>query len=314
MPSSPEGQEFGFIDWVQQQNADPGSGIVLGIGDDAAVLSSAGGRQILVAKDVLMEGTHFTFPPATPQLAGRKSLAVNLSDLAAMGGTPTCAFVGLCLPRSRGREFAKQIHSGIQLLADEFQVPIAGGDTNIWDGPLVISITLLGEVEQGKALLRTGSQPGDMLFVTGPLGGSLPSGRHLTFTPRVALAQELSQLVDIHAMIDLSDGLARDLGHLLCPTGPGALLELHTIPIHSDVESTLSAESRLQHALNDGEDFELLFTVSTAEGQRLLQTPPAGTTLHHIGHITAESGIRLVDKYGRHSPLPVGGWEHRFAD
>ncbi|MCA9079942.1 MAG: thiamine-monophosphate kinase [Planctomycetaceae bacterium] len=311
MSGEPTSGEFAFIDWVRRQNVFDGERLPVGIGDDAAVLRPTPGRDLVIAKDVLLEGVHFTFPEATPELAGRKSLAVNLSDLAAMGARPTLAFVGLALPRKRGHAFSEQVHAGIQQLADEFDIVIAGGDTNIWDGPLVVSVTLVGDVEQGQAVRRGGAQAGDWIMVTGPLGGSLPSGRHLTFTPRVELAQQLCKSAPIHSMIDLSDGLSRDVRHLTIPFGLGAELSAVAIPIHDDVASALSPAYRLDHALHDGEDFELLFTVGPEQGRQLLATF-SEFPLAHIGTVTATPTILLKLANGISRQLPVSGWEHRY--
>ncbi|MDA1017213.1 MAG: thiamine-phosphate kinase, partial [Planctomycetota bacterium] len=183
------GSEFDFIDWVRQRAAGNPRTVPLGIGDDAAALRLVD-SETLVATDMLMEGVHFTFPGATPFQAGRKALAVNLSDIAAMAGRPVAAFVAIALPKSRGAAFGREVMDGIQTLADEFHTVIAGGDTNSWSGPLVVSVTVLGSVVGKRYVTRSGAKPGDRLFVTGRLGGSL-SGKHLDFTPRIHEALKL---------------------------------------------------------------------------------------------------------------------------
>lgn len=306
--TTPVPHEFEYIDWVRRQSGALPLNLVAGIGDDAAVQRLTPGWELLIAKDVLMEGTHFTFPEATPQQAGRKALAVNLSDIAAMGGRPTTAFIGLVLPRVRGPQFARDIHTGIAQLAAEFSVAVAGGDTNIWDGPLVISVTLLGEVEQGMSILRSGAQPGDVIFVTGPLGGSLASRRHLNFTPRVELARRLKASGALHSMIDISDGLARDLGHILEESGTGARLNADCIPIHPDVIAETS-DQRWQHAMSDGEDFELVCTVAPAAAARIQAEFPEITP---IGVITSALGFDVQDATGRAVNISRVGYEHTF--
>lgn len=304
--------EFGLIERLRSRFA-AGGEVAVGIGDDAAVLRpTCSEAATLVTVDLIAEGTHFTLPPATPRQVGRKALAVNLSDIAAMAGRPGAAFVAVALPRQRGAEFALELFEGVAELAAEFDVAVAGGDTNIWDGPLVVSLTLLGTPTGRGPVLRRGARPGDWLMVTGPLGGSL-SGRHLTFTPRVQAAQELHQAVELHALIDLSDGLSRDLPHITTEQGLGAVVEAAHVPIHPDVPAELSAERRLRHALDDGEDFELLLAVSPEEGRRLLEAPLPGATVVRIGEVTAEAGrCRLRFPDGREVPLTVGGYEHRF--
>ncbi|MEZ6055778.1 MAG: thiamine-phosphate kinase [Planctomycetaceae bacterium] len=290
---------------------------IVGIGDDAAVLTngmSNGAGELLVTVDMLMEGVHFNDPPASPTEIGRKSLAVNLSDIAAMGGVPTEAFVSIALPRSRGSEWSIEFLDGIAGLAREFDVRIAGGDTNIWNGPLVVSITMHGRTQSPAAILRSGAKPGDWLMVTGQLGGSL-SGRHLNFTPRVKEAQHLMQRVVLHSMLDLSDGLSTDLPRLAVASQVGFVVEARSIPIHADVDPRLPPEIRLAHAMSDGEDFELLFCVTPADGARLLSDPTCAPWLSHIGEATAESGVmHLRHPDGRLSPWQRTGYEHRFVD
>ncbi|SFH84241.1 thiamine-phosphate kinase [Planctomicrobium piriforme] len=306
---SDERPEFAFINWIARQSGSR-TEVQLGIGDDAAVLSS-GGKDWVVTKDVITAGVHFD--AKTPlALVGRKALAVNISDLAAMAAQPCAAFIGIVLPKSMTRSAAEELYRGLQQLASEWDICIGGGDTNSWDGPLVVSVTLLGLVESGQAVRRDGAQPDDWIFVTGPLGGSLESGRHLTFTPRIREAETLKQAVTLHAMLDLSDGLGSDLFHLLDRSGVGAILNADSIPIHPDVSKTLPSAARLQHALSDGEDFELLFTVSAADGQRLIERPPPGVELFRIGEITAAPGASLVVD-GEEQTLPRSGWSHGFG-
>ncbi len=327
--------EFDFIDSIRRRVTDRPP-VLTGIGDDAAVLA-ASSRPLLVTTDMLMEGTDFIFeslvrrgspdpailssessfgagfptlfPSATPELAGRKSLAVNLSDIAAMGGVPTVAFVSVALPKDRGEPFAQAFFDGLLSLADEFGVIIAGGDTNTWNGPLVANLTVQGHPAGTKAVLRSGAKPGDAIFVTGELGGSL-AGHHLTFTPRVAEAKQLTQRVDLHAMIDISDGLAADLHHILDASGVGAVLESEHIPISAAAQSINDGRSPLEHALSDGEDFELLFTVSPADAATLQQSWPGLTRLTRIGEITTGSGCVIRDQSGGQHPLSALGWRH----
>lgn len=307
-------QEFDIIERLRRAARQHRS-VSVGIGDDTTVLHSAAGSESrsLVTVDLLAEGTHFLIPPATPRLVGRKALAVNLSDIAAMAGQPDAAFTAVLLPRQRGSDFAEELLAGVQELAAEFDVCLAGGDTNIWDGPLVISITLIGRPTGRGPVLRSTAQPGDRLFVTGPLGGSF-AGRHLTFTPRVAEAQALHRAVDLHALIDLSDGLSRDIRHLTTEQGTGFELEAERIPIHEDVPHGLPWEDRLARALHDGEDFELLFAVSPEDARKLIDSPPPGLRLTPIGTVTDDPRqTELVFADGRRETLEPRGYEHRFS-
>lgn len=287
--------------------------MTLGIGDDAACLRPSPDRETLVAIDMLMEGVHFTFPDATPALAGRKALAVNLSDIAAMGGRPTAAFVSVALPETGGLEFAQEVHSGLIELANQYDVVLAGGDTNSWKGPLVISVAVVGEPIGPDAIRRSGAKSGDWLFVTGQLGGSLDSGRHLRFPPRLAEAKKLVELVQVHSMLDISDGLAADLHHILKASHVGAVLEAESIPISSSVRSTGNSKSPLLQALSDGEDFELLFSVPPSEGRMLLEHWKESTTLTKIGEITEAPGCWLRQPNGTREALPPLGWTHQVG-
>ncbi len=302
--------EFGLIDWIRRQTAQTTVPAVrLGIGDDAAVLDWPAGRACLVTTDMLMEGVDFTAETATPELIGRKALAVNLSDIAAMGGRPVAAFVSLCLTQGRGEEFARRLYGGLFELAREFHVAIAGGDTNSWAGPLVINLTVLGEPLTEAPLLRSGARPGDWICVTGQLGGSL-AGRHLTFTPRVAEVAAILESVHPTSMIDISDGLAADLHHILEASGVGARVEAARLPLSLDIERMPADKSPLDRALSDGEDFELLFTVEPSAGDLLLANWSHGTPVTRIGEITTGPGAVLVREDGGETVLEARGWAH----
>ncbi len=300
--------EFQLIDWIRKQSWQH-SQVPIGIGDDAALLAPTPGEEVIVTTDMLMDGRHFVVGQSSPELIGRKALAVNLSDIAAMAGRPLAAFISWALPRHGGRDLAQSLYSGIADLALTFDVAIAGGDTNSWDGPLVINITLVGETVGQRRILRSGARPGDWIFVTGPVGGSLLSGRHFALTPRVREAQELVQRVRVSAMLDLSDGIASDLRHILCQSGVGATLDANSIPIHSDVDPALPNSERLRRALTDGEDFELLLTTSPTDGEVLLADSSLDWKPIRIGVIDHQLGCRWrID--GKTESLPRGGWEH----
>jgi thiamine-monophosphate kinase len=228
-----------------------------------------------------------------------------------MAGRPVAAVVSVGLPRQGGRALAEELYTGLREMADAFQTAIVGGDTNTWDGPLVISVTLLGEATGRGPVLRSGAQPGDWLFVTGPLGGSI-RGKHLTFTPRIHEAIQLHQAVSLHAMIDISDGLAADLHHICEESHCGAVLRSMAIPISNDARSMSDDKTPLDHALGDGEDFELIFAVSPDDGQKLLDSQPIpGILLTHIG-VCVESGVWLEEN-GIRRPLEPQGYVHRMT-
>src|SRR5436309_694120 len=175
--------EFAFIDWVRRRTpADPR--VLLGPGDDTAAVGFTPGAQVLVTTDMLLDGSCFLLAEAGPWRVGRKAMAVNLSDIAAMAGRPVAAVVSVGLPRQGGRVLAEELYAGLREVADEFGTAIVGGDTNSWDGPLVISVTLLGEATGRGPVTRSGARPGDVLLTTGPFGGSIRE-HHLDFIPRV---------------------------------------------------------------------------------------------------------------------------------
>lgn len=307
----PAFHEFDLIHRIRQRSGGSPS-VPVGIGDDAAVLQGAPGGRWLVAADMLLEGRHFEVATATPQQIGRKALAVNLSDLAAMAGRPVAAFVTVAHHRRYGSSFAESVHAGLAELAEEFQVVIAGGDTNVWDGPLVVSVTLFGEVVADRAVTRSGAEIGDCVFVTGPLGGSLISGRHLSFPPRVREALALHAAVELHAMIDVSDGLIADLGHICRQSGVAALLHADAVPIAAALKHDLGDRSPVEHALTDGEDFELAFCVGADDAERLRRNPPSGVVAYEVGEIVSGDGVRVIDASGEALSFHSTGWKHRW--
>lgn len=287
----------------------------LGIGDDCAALSVTPGAELLVTTDMLLDGRHFRLDHDPLPAIGYKCLAVNLSDIAAMAGVPLAAVVAVALPRARAAAIAEGLMAGMQPLAERFGVDLAGGDTNAWEGPLVVSVTLLAESTPRGPVLRSGARPGDAVLVTGPLGGSL-LGRHLRPEPRIDEALTLRAAADLHALIDLSDGLASDLGHILTESGGlGAILDADAVPIHPDAVRQAGADGKptLDHALGDGEDFELCVVLPEPDAARLLADPPAGVTLHRVGRIDEGPGLRLRTS-GRVVPLAVRGFDHLASD
>lgn len=305
--------ELDLIRWLRERLGATCPPVSVGIGDDAAILQWQADRNLVITSDMMLEGSCFLLEHGLRRI-GRKALAINLSDLAAMAAEPVAAVVSLALPRSISLAAVQQLYDGMLELAEVFHVAIVGGDTNSWNGPLAISVTAFGQVRPGQAILRRGAQPGDWLFVTGPLGGSI-TGKHLDFTPRVFEALRLASIVHVHAMIDISDGLARDLHHLCDESQCGAVLYEERIPISPAVYTLQDGKSPLEHALGDGEDFELLFAVSEADGQRLVESQPLrdlGVTLYHIGECRA-AGIYIRDAQGRERELPPLGYTHSFG-
>jgi thiamine-monophosphate kinase len=305
--------EFGLIQWIRRQAGRCRQGTALGIGDDCAILDVAPGTQLLVTTDMLMDGRHFQLDRDGAEAVGYKAMGVNISDIAAMAGVPRAAVVSVALPRDKAISMAQELHAGLRRMADRFEVDLSGGDTNAWGGPLVINVALLGETTPRGPVRRAGASPGDLVLVTGPLGGSLHRGRHLRPEPRVQEALALHGSTRLSAMIDISDGLSSDLGHILEESGGvGAILDASAIPIHQDALDQAAADGRpsLDHALNDGEDFELCVVVAPESARKLLASPPAPARLYLVGEITSEPGLRLRTPDGQITPLASDGFDH----
>jgi thiamine-monophosphate kinase len=298
--------------------------VVIGAGDDCAVLDfRLPDKLILFKTDAVVEGVHFV-KETPPEKIGRKALARCLSDIAAMAGTPVAALVTLGLPEKFEPEFVAQIYDGLNALAEKSGVAIVGGETTTNPGRIFISIALLGTVGRGKQILRSGAKPGDAIFVTGELGGSL-AGKHLEFEPRLEEARWLAEHFSIHAMIDLSDGLAGDLRHILKASGVGAELLKSAIPVSraaklggarlptSRLAGTLAPpKTPFAAALTDGEDFELLFTVASGDAVKLLDAWKKKfpkLKLSCIGKIVAGDGILIRDKNSSQK-LDAHGYVH----
>lgn len=293
----------------------------LGLTDDAAVVSLAGRTDAVVTTDTLTDGVDFRLELDDPRRIGRQALGVNLSDLAAMAAEPLAAVVSVVLPRSGcpaggPLELAIALYEGLLPLAAEFDVALAGGDTNTFDGPLVISVTALGRLTDRGPLTRSGGRAGDWLLVTGALGGSI-LGHLFDFQPRVCESLLLHNRYDLHAGIDISDGLAIDLSRLAVASGCGAVIYAAQVPISADARR-LVAEQRevdhdaaLCHALSDGQDFELLLAVPPRAAQAILHDQPLACPITHVGELVAESGLWQQDVAGQRTPLEAIGWVHK---
>jgi len=289
--------------------------VVVGAGDDCAVLDlGVPDHWLLFKTDAIVQGIHFTESDAGERV-GHKALARCLSDIAAMAGTPSCALITLGLPPGFDPEFVKAVYAGMGALAQKYQVAIVGGETTTNPERILISIAALGTVARDKCVRRSGAQAGDAIFVTGQLGGSL-AGRHLDFEPRLEEARWLAQHYPLHAMIDLSDGLAGDLPHILHASGVGAELLASAIPIspaaRARARDRVSEKPPLLAALTDGEDFELLFTLPSREAVTLLDAwrlrfPK--TRLSCVGKIVPGSGLTIRNKHGIR-PLAAHGYVH----
>jgi len=293
--------EFGLIRKLSKQLR-YSKNVIKGVGDDAAVIGYRQGLHLLFTTDMLIEGVHFKLSKTRPSLVGRKALAVNISDIAAMGGIPKYAVVAFGFRSSSKVSFVKEILGGMKGIADKFGVDIVGGDTNRSD-KLIISISLLGETEKKNLILRSGAKPNDVVFVTGRLGGSYRSGRHLKFVPRVKEARYLVKNFGISSMIDISDGLAGDLKRIAESSHVGVAIDDGAIPCNRGCKTT--------DALFDGEDFELLFTAPRKEASLIEKKWPYDLKLTRIGEVTKSKGvIELLTKKGAKKKITKKGFNH----
>lgn len=282
--------ERAYLRWIRSRLGKRGGRILVDSGDDAAVVRIEG--DAVLKTDAVIEGVHF-LSRAKPEDVGHKAVARALSDIAAMGCRPAFAVVAMAVPRRVPLARLKRLFDGMNRTAKRYDVAIVGGDVSSHRGPLAITVSALGETRGLRPVLRSGAVPGDRVLVTGPLGGSL-RGHHLTFTPRVREGLALNRHYEIHAMIDISDGLVVDLDHICEESGVSAVLYGDRIP----------RRGTLEEALYDGEDYELLFTAAPEEADRIVQAR-LGTIL---GEIRPGLGVHLD---GRR--LRPRGWEHRFG-
>ncbi len=318
--------EFGLIARIAGM-VKPGIGVETGIGDDAAVTKPCAGSLTLSTTDMLVEGVHFDLSLSDPLTLGRKSLSVNLSDIAAMGGEPRHFLLSMAIPSTISVEFLDDFIRGMLDRADEFGVALIGGDTCSSKSGLVISVTVMGEQLPGKIIRRGGAGAGDIVFVTGTLGDSalglemLKKGdrggpateKHLDPLPRVREGIALAKAGIPTAMIDISDGLLADLGHILQCSATGARLELGKIPLSSFFREKCSplSEESYSLALAGGEDYELLFTAPSCRNGEIIDLfVRLGTPVTAIGEITTDLGLSVISDDGGEYGILKRGFNH----
>ncbi len=319
--------ELQLVEWLRQNSYQPDF-VRLGIGDDMAILdlpekstvnSATNSTRILVSSDMLLDGVHFDTRTQPLELIGRKAIACSLSDCAAMAVKPVSVTISLAIPSSQSLEQTKRLFHGMNEIAREFNTAIAGGDTTFWPHALVIDIAIQGIPFAGiEPVRRTGAKVGDLIAVTGPLGGSL-RGKHLSFTPRIREAETLSRTLGehLHAMMDISDGLSLDLWRMCEASHVGAVLDEAKLQqvISNDAMFGASNDhpTPLDHALSDGEDFELLVAISnSAPASRRIadgQLNIAGVPLYIVGEIAADR-YRMRRKDGTLTKLEPKGYVH----
>jgi len=290
--------EFGLIERIKAKISNDDS-VKQGIGDDCAVLAYRKDKYLLFTCDMLLAGVDFQ-PREDPYLVGRKAIAVSLSDIAACGGLPHHCLVSLGLPINTSVKFLDRLLAGMITLARKYKLNLVGGDLSRAK-ELVIDVSMLGAVERRRLVLRNGARLGDIIFVSGPLGGSI-KGKHLRFSPRIRESRFLTQKFKINSMIDISDGLVQDLSHILKASNVGAFIYEGLIPLDRQARN-------LEDALFMGEDFELLFTLASKDAKKLISMRQK--MFWPIGEIVDKKyNLRLVDRRGKPRKLRIKGFRH----
>ena len=325
--------ESGLIQRIADTYRSSDSSVIAGIGDDAAALKVSGHNILLTTSDILLEDVHFNLSFTDSYHLGRKALAVNLSDIAAMGGTPRFFVVSLALPAHISVSFIDDLYRGIMELASEFSTILVGGDTNASPEKLMIALTVLGEVHPDHLLMRSGAQVGDSLFVTGTIGDaalglmnlqtnptaisqSPVSGlvaKHLSPFPRIKEGQVLSGNGLASSLIDISDGLLTDLKRILTASGKGATVWIEKLPLSSEFKQSETPHhcNKIEYALTGGEDYELLFTCPPSKETQLSQAASkAEFTVTKIGTITDSQELVVLDQHEQPYPLGKLGYDH----
>ncbi len=326
--------EFGFIDRIKTNSVFRPQGVIKGIDDDCAVFEIGDEEHYgLITIDALVEGVHFIRDLISPADLGYKSLAVNLSDIAAMGGIPNDAYVTLAVPASLTVEYLDAFYNGLYALAGQHNVNVLGGDTTRSKGDFFVAIAVYGRVGKSNVCYRHGAKPGDLVFVTGTLGDSAgglevllntlhldePHRSHLVSAhvrPKAFVAESpfLASLGGVTSMIDLSDGIGSDIFHICRQSQVGAKIRQRNIPISEALQRFCQKYARdtLDLALNGGEDYRLLFTVTPEKGQTIQESyrNRFGESLFLIGEITELGGVVLASDDGQEKILQQSGWDH----
>jgi thiamine-monophosphate kinase len=293
-----------FINWLLKTIPSSPSSLI-GNGDDCAVIGHNDAK-ILVATDMLMDGVHFKADEIPPELIGRKAVAVNFSDIAAMGGTPLAVFISMAIPKNRSLTWIQNVLMGAQDISRQFQCGIDGGDTNSWAENFAINVCVISAPHWRGPVRRDGALDGDVVMITGQhLGGSLRSGHHANFTPRISEATWILDRYPIHSMTDISDGLATEAKHLAVASNKKFVINSYAL------RNTSSDPLDFRSIFSDGEDFELLFTCSPAVADSLSKDFAWPCGLRKIGRVSQGEGVFICESDDKApSPLEFSGYEH----
>ncbi len=322
--------EFGFIERIKGGCLIRDENVISGIGDDCCVFKTSAEVTSLLTTDMLVEQIHFLLGAIPPYLLGRKSLAVNMSDIAAMGGTPKEAAISVAIPDTVDLDYLDALYDGMKAMAKEFEVNLLGGDTASSPGPLIINIALVGEVREEEVLYRSGAKVGDVVFLTGPVGSAaagldiilkkrgsdeweeLIEAQHNPY-PQVQTGRTIAGMKVANSLIDVSDGVTADLGHICTESKLGAIIEEKMIPTTEQFRAYCQKfqEDSRHLSLHVGEDYVLLGTVPTESAAGLQKALESnGCQFHPIGKTVAEPGLQLEGRDGTVEVIGAKGWDH----
>ncbi len=325
--------EFGFIDTIKEECTTTSKNVIKGIGDDCAVFAPSSGRVLLLTTDMLVEDIHFLKSKMTPYQLGWKSIAVNLSDIAAMGGRPLVLLISLAIPPKTDVKLMQDFYKGMKDICEHYDITIVGGDTVASPDKLVINISLIGDAKENEVLYRSGARPGDSIYLTGNVGDSFaglkilkkgisaPKSIASYFTkihnepnPLIEKGMAIAASGLANAMIDVSDGLLSDLGHICKESSVGAMLFRSKIPLSSELKSLASREklNPLELALSGGEDYHLLITVPKVniKNFEIVCKDKGLLPLYLIGKIVEGKGIKMVNDDGSLEEINIKGFNH----